>query len=90
MVTWEYEVVRMDTLDLFKGHIELLGQQGWEMINAQYAIHDAETFVRGPQDVRGPGKDIIPARGVWIAFFKRKTDDPLDRIFEEATSGAAR
>ena len=29
MVMWEYEVVRMDTLDLFKGHVELLGRQGW-------------------------------------------------------------
>ena len=50
MVMWEYEVVRMDTLDLFKGHVELLGKQGWEMINAQYAIHDAETIRRGPGD----------------------------------------
>ncbi len=72
MVMWEYEVVRMDTLDLFKGHVELLGKQGWEMINAQYAIHDAETIQRGPQDVRGPGKDTIPSRGVWVAFFRRR------------------
>jgi hypothetical protein len=74
MTTWEYEVVRMDTFDLFKGHVELLGNDGWEMVNAQYAIHAAETFERGPQDVRGSGKETIPPRPVWIAFFKRQVE----------------
>ena len=76
MAGWEFEIVRMDTLDLFKGHIELLGKQGWEMVNAQYTIHNSETFDRGPQDVRGPGKDVILPRGVWIAFFKRQMEEP--------------
>ena len=26
MTKWKYQVVRMDTLDLFKGHVELLGK----------------------------------------------------------------
>jgi hypothetical protein len=66
MTKWKYQVVRMDTLDLFKGHVELLGNDGWDMVNAQYAIHAAE---------RGPGKETIPPRSVWIAFFKRRVED---------------
>jgi hypothetical protein len=36
------------------------------MVNAQYAIHAAE---------RGPGKETIPPRSVWIAFFKRRVEE---------------
>jgi hypothetical protein len=59
---WDYEVIRMDTLDLFKLHLELAGNRGWEAISANYVMHAPEKLESG---------EIVEARPVWIAVLKR-------------------
>jgi hypothetical protein len=62
MTQWEYEIIRMDNLDLFKGHLTRLGLEGWEAISANYVMHEPEKLSSGT---------IVPARAVWIAVMKR-------------------
>lgn len=61
MTRWEYEIIRMDTLDLFKGHLELAGRQGWEAVSANHVL-------QGPETLDGI---LYPPRHVWIAVLKR-------------------
>jgi hypothetical protein len=75
MARWEYDVVRMDTLELFQGHCELLGNQGFEMVSAQFAIWPEERPVIPPGVPEWTQSKMIPARPVWMAFFKRAVDD---------------
>ena len=58
---WEYTIVRMDTLKLFQMQLELLGNEGWEAVSANYVIHAEEDLPSGK----------VPPRPVWIALMKR-------------------
>lgn len=65
MTRWQYEIIRMDTFELFKGHLELAGKQGWEAVSANHVM-------QGPETLEGK---TYPPRPVWIAVLKRELDD---------------
>lgn len=60
-MTWEYTVIRMDTLKLFEMHLARLGAEGWEAVSANYVLHAEENLESGK----------VPPRHVWIALMKR-------------------
>lgn len=66
MTRWEYQVVRMDAVDLFQMHLTHLGLEGWEAVSANYVMHEPEKLESGA---------VTPTRPVWIALLKRPTED---------------
>ncbi len=65
MTQWEYEIIRMDTLELFRGHLALAGKQGWEALSANHVL-------QGPETLEGK---TYPPRHVWIAVLKRPLEE---------------
>ena len=58
---WEYEVIRQDTLEGFQQWLTMSGNDGWELVAANYVMQAPENLPSGH----------IPSRAVWIGVLKR-------------------
>ena len=68
MVRWEYEVLRQDTLKGFQDWLAMSGNNGWELVAANYVMHAPEDLPSGH----------VPSRAVWIGVLKRPISDEYE------------
>ena len=65
--TWEYRIVRAETVDAFESALNAAGAEGWEAISGAYAVGESKKVALG----HGMPLSTQVGASTWTALMKR-------------------
>jgi hypothetical protein len=66
-MTWEYQITKAETAEVFQASLNTLGAEGWEAISGTYAIGESKKVVLG----QGMAPSTAAGTPMWVAVLKR-------------------